>query len=123
MSIQSRLDFSDFCSGFSAPLFTASDPEVREQLNPHLGLPVIDNDGLEQPDVQHLHHILVLYRKTRAFMHREEGREPRIFCWLLLLVVDLANLHETRNQVHIRDSEFPWAEDLPGGLICALHKV
>ena len=45
-------------------------------------------------------------------MRREEGREPRIFCWLLLLVVGLANLHETRNQVHIRDSEFPWAEDL-----------
>ena len=47
--------------------------------------------------------VLVLcsfHQQQGSLTDREEGREALIFCWCLLVHVGLANLHETRNQVH-----------------------
>jgi hypothetical protein len=44
--------------------------------------------------------LCLFYRKTPAVMDREEGREALIFCRFLLVIIDLADLHETRNQVY-----------------------
>jgi len=42
--------------------------------------------------------------------YTRKRRERLIFGWFLLVIVGLADLHESQNHVHIRDCELPWAE-------------
>ena len=50
--------------------------------------------------------VLVLLADTSNHRPRT-GREALIFCWSLLVTVGWTDLHESRNEAHIRECEFP----------------